>query len=52
MTGQAGSAAFPFLTGALAQKYGPIVLQPVIIALLVGMGVVFFFVPDADRKQG
>lgn len=24
------------MTGALAQKYGPVVLQPVIIALLVG----------------
>ncbi|KAL7005552.1 hypothetical protein EMMF5_004957 [Cystobasidiomycetes sp. EMM_F5] len=49
--GQAGSAAFPFLTGALAQKYGPVVLQPVIIALLVGMGLVFHFgMPEGDRR--
>ncbi|KZT62087.1 MFS general substrate transporter [Calocera cornea HHB12733] len=32
--GQAGSAVFPFITGALAQKYGIKILQPMLVAMI------------------
>jgi len=32
--GQAGSALFPFITGALAQKYGIKILQPMLVAMM------------------
>ncbi|KAE8351399.1 major facilitator superfamily domain-containing protein [Aspergillus coremiiformis] len=46
--GQAGSAAFPFMTGAIASKAGVQVLQPIMVGLLVGIGVFWAFIP----KQG
>lgn len=49
--GQAGSAAFPFLTGALAQRFGPVALQPVVIVLLFAMALVWAFVPNVDRRK-
>ncbi|TVY65281.1 Bypass of stop codon protein 6 [Fusarium oxysporum f. sp. cubense] len=48
--GQAGSAAFPFLTGAMASKFGVIVLQPIMVALLVGMFVCWGLVPRVKRS--
>jgi hypothetical protein len=33
--GQGGSAIFPFLTGALSEKHGVWVLQPLIVAILL-----------------
>lgn len=48
--GQAGSASFPFLTGVLAQRFGPVALQPVVIVLLVNMAAVFFFIPSVTRR--
>ncbi|KAL7271776.1 hypothetical protein RUND412_005439 [Rhizina undulata] len=47
--GQAGSAGFPFLTGAVAAKAGVGVLQPVLVALLGGMVVLWAFVPRVRR---
>ncbi|KAL7271777.1 hypothetical protein RUND412_005440 [Rhizina undulata] len=47
--GMAGSAAFPFMTGAVAAKAGVGVLQPILVALLVGMGVFLVFVPKLPR---
>ncbi|KAG7092620.1 hypothetical protein E1B28_008963 [Marasmius oreades] len=35
--GQAGSAVFPFMTGALAGKYGIRSLQPLLVAMMVAM---------------
>ncbi|KAH7169875.1 major facilitator superfamily domain-containing protein [Dactylonectria macrodidyma] len=49
--GQAGSAAFPFLTGAVASKAGVIVLQPIMVALLVGMFVSWGLVPRVKRSE-
>ncbi|KDE07771.1 hypothetical protein MVLG_02041 [Microbotryum lychnidis-dioicae p1A1 Lamole] len=49
--GQAGSAIFPFLTGALAQKFSPSVLQPVLIILFVVQAVIWVFCPSPDRKK-
>jgi len=49
-TGQAGSAAFPFLTGAVASRAGVRVLQPIMIGLLAGMAVSWAFVPRQKEK--
>lgn len=43
--GQAGSAAFPFLTGAVASRAGVQVLQPIMVALLVAIAVFWALVP-------
>ncbi|KAI5796862.1 major facilitator superfamily domain-containing protein [Pyronema domesticum] len=50
-TGQAGSAAFPFLTGAIAAKVGVQVLQPVLVGLLVGMVGLWAAVPRVTRRD-
>ncbi|GAA5875339.1 hypothetical protein JCM8547_003208 [Rhodosporidiobolus lusitaniae] len=49
--GQVGAACFPFMTGALAGRFEPIVLQPVMIVLLFGMMVCWFFVPRIQKKS-
>jgi len=38
------------VTGVLAQRFGPVALQPVIIILLVNMAAVFFFIPSVTRR--
>ncbi|KAF9894361.1 hypothetical protein FE257_007864 [Aspergillus nanangensis] len=43
--GQAGSAAFPFMTGAIASKAGVQVLQPIMVGLLVGIAIFWAFIP-------
>jgi len=48
--GQAGSAAFPFVTGLLASQYGIIALQPLIVSMLVLMASLWFFVPSPPRR--
>ncbi|KAF4963497.1 hypothetical protein FSARC_8506 [Fusarium sarcochroum] len=48
--GQAGSAAFPFLTGAVASKAGVIVLQPIMVGLLLGMFVIWGLVPGVKKN--
>ncbi|KAF8544546.1 major facilitator superfamily domain-containing protein [Trichophaea hybrida] len=50
-TGQAGSAAFPFLTGAVAAKVGVQVLQPILVSLLVGMAILWTCIPRVDRRN-
>ncbi|PUU77578.1 major facilitator superfamily domain-containing protein [Tuber borchii] len=49
--GQAGSAAFPFLTGAIAAKSGVKVLQPMLIGLLAGMAIFWAFIPRVARHS-
>ncbi|GAA5829881.1 hypothetical protein JCM3766R1_006689 [Sporobolomyces carnicolor] len=49
--GQCGSAVFPFITGALAQKFSPVVLQPVLVVLFGVQTAIWFFVPDVARKK-
>ncbi|KAA8911295.1 major facilitator superfamily domain-containing protein [Sphaerosporella brunnea] len=49
-TGQAGSAAFPFLTGAVAAKVGVGVLQPVLVALLAAQALLWAAVPRVSRR--
>ncbi|GAQ43458.1 putative MFS transporter [Aspergillus tubingensis] len=43
--GQAGSAAFPFLTGAVASQAGVQVLQPIMLGLLIGIAFFWCLVP-------
>lgn len=43
--GSAGSAAFPFLTGAIASQVGVQVLPPIIMGLVIGMGVFWAMMP-------
>lgn len=49
--GQAGSAAFPFLTGAIAAKSGVKVLQPVLMGLLAGMALFWALIPRVARHS-
>lgn len=48
--GQAGSAIFPFITGALAQRFDPGVLQPVMIVLFVVQLGIWVFGPSVGKK--
>ncbi|KIY68294.1 MFS general substrate transporter [Cylindrobasidium torrendii FP15055 ss-10] len=44
--GQAGSALFPFVTGALAEEYGTESLQPLLIAMMAFMMIIWAVVPN------
>ncbi|KAG8924709.1 hypothetical protein FRC02_010232 [Tulasnella sp. 418] len=46
--GQAGSAIFPFITGAMASKHGVKVLQPLIVAML-GLQIVLWALVTRSR---
>ncbi|GAA5980778.1 hypothetical protein JCM11641_002648 [Rhodosporidiobolus odoratus] len=48
--GQCGSAVFPFITGALAQRFNPVVLQPVMVCLLAGQMAAWAGIPRIARK--
>jgi fucose permease len=48
--GVAGSAALPFMTGLLAQKYGISALQPLMISMMVILTLVWGFVPREGRR--
>jgi MFS-type transporter involved in bile tolerance (Atg22 family) len=50
-TGQAGSAAFPFLTGAVAARSGVQVLQPILVSLLAGMAILWACIPKVERRN-
>ncbi|KAF8191791.1 MFS general substrate transporter [Pholiota molesta] len=48
--GQAGSAVFPFLTGAISEKHGIKTLQPLLIAMMAFMLILWALVPRAPPK--
>lgn len=50
--GQAGSAVFPFMTGALAQKHGVKVLQPVLVGMLAALLVLWSLIPRGSKSRG
>ncbi|KAM5375808.1 hypothetical protein ACJZ2D_005864 [Fusarium nematophilum] len=50
--GQAGSAAFPFLTGAVASEAGIKVLQPIMVGLLLGMFILWAWMPRVKKPTG
>ncbi|KAE8141928.1 major facilitator superfamily domain-containing protein [Aspergillus pseudotamarii] len=43
--GQAGAAAFPFMTGAIASRAGVQVMQPIMLGLLIGIGLFWASLP-------
>ncbi|KXN81657.1 Bypass of stop codon protein 6 [Leucoagaricus sp. SymC.cos] len=47
--GQAGSAAFPFITGAISSKHGIRSLQPLLIAMMGCMMLLWYLVPAKRR---
>ncbi|GAA5926720.1 MFS transporter [Sporobolomyces koalae] len=49
--GQCGSAIFPFVTGALAQRFSPAVLQPVMVVLFAAQFLIWIAVPNVDHKK-
>lgn len=49
--GQAGSAAFPFMTGAIAAKAGVKVLQPMLVGLLAGMAILWLLLPRMKKPM-
>lgn len=49
--GQTGSAIFPFITGALAQRFSTYALQPVMIALFVSMSLIWLWVPPVEKRE-
>lgn len=48
---QAGAAIFPSITGLIAGRAGVHVLQPIILALLVGATVFWWFIPKASGRR-
>ncbi|KAE9403957.1 MFS general substrate transporter [Gymnopus androsaceus JB14] len=48
--GAAGSALFPFLTGALASKFGIKSLQPLLVSMMAFMTILWAILPGAPRK--
>ncbi|KAL2064433.1 hypothetical protein VTL71DRAFT_4927 [Oculimacula yallundae] len=48
--GGSGGAIFPFMVGAIAQRKGVKTLQPVILALLVTMSLLWIALPKSRRK--
>lgn len=49
--GGSGGAIFPFVVGAIAQAKGVQVLQPVILALLVVIWLLWLALPKMGRKR-
>ncbi|KAK5991841.1 Bypass of stop codon 6-like protein [Cladobotryum mycophilum] len=49
--GGCGAALLPFLTGLLSQSFGVKVLQPIILALLVVMLVIWLAFPRLEKKE-
>ncbi|GAA6017721.1 hypothetical protein JCM10207_000475 [Rhodosporidiobolus poonsookiae] len=49
--GQVGAAIFPFITGALAQKFSPVALQPVMVVLLGCQIISWAGIPRISRKK-
>ncbi|KAG9313550.1 MFS general substrate transporter [Chiua virens] len=49
--GQAGSALFPFITGTIASKTGISSLQPLLVAMMVFMTVLWALVPSKGSRR-
>ncbi|KAF7559306.1 hypothetical protein G7046_g4849 [Stylonectria norvegica] len=50
--GGGGAAVFPFVVGAIAQGSGVEVLQPVVLAILILIIVIWFLLPGGFKKGG
>lgn len=51
MLAQAGAAIFPSLTGLIATRAGVQVLQPMILGLIVGGGICWWFIPKVPERM-
>lgn len=49
--GGAGSAVFPFITGAIAESRGTWVLQPIVIALILAMLLLWIYIPTIETSR-
>ncbi|PVF93675.1 MFS general substrate transporter [Serendipita vermifera] len=49
--GQAGSAVLPFMTGALASRFGIKALQPLLVAMMAFMTVLWALVPGHSKRK-
>lgn len=49
--GQIGAAVFPFAVGALAQRFSPAALQPVMVVLFAIQAGLWWLVPNPQRKK-
>ncbi|KAF8155520.1 hypothetical protein B0H34DRAFT_808609 [Crassisporium funariophilum] len=49
-SGQAGSAALPFMTGAIASRHGIQSLQPLVVAMMAFMMLLWALVPASPRR--
>ncbi|PVF93674.1 MFS general substrate transporter [Serendipita vermifera] len=49
--GQAGSAVLPLMTGALASRYGLKALQPLLVAMMVLLAVLWFLIPVHRKRR-
>ncbi|KAG8809398.1 hypothetical protein FRC17_003459 [Serendipita sp. 399] len=49
--GQAGSAVIPFMTGALASRFGIKSLQPLLVAMMAFMSVLWALVPNHSKRR-
>lgn len=49
--GSSGGAVAPFMTGILAQHVGTFVLHPICIGLFVSMGITWFLLPKAEKRD-
>ena len=50
--GGGGAAVFPFAVGAIAQSKGVEVLQPIVLAILLFIQVIWWFLPGGLRRGG
>jgi fucose permease len=50
--GGGGAAIFPFAVGAIAQSKGVEVLQPICVAILVAILLLWWFLPGGMRRGG
>lgn len=51
MLAQAGAAIFPSLTGLIATRAGVQVLQPVILGLIAGGVICWWFIPKVPERM-
>ncbi|QRV85562.1 major facilitator superfamily transporter [Ceratobasidium sp. AG-Ba] len=50
--GQAGAAMFPFMTGAMTQKYGAKVLQPILVGMMSSLLILWALLPSSTKRRG
>ncbi|GAA5901827.1 hypothetical protein JCM6882_008683 [Rhodosporidiobolus microsporus] len=49
--GQVGAAIFPFITGAISNRFSPVALHPIMICLLAGQFISWLGVPKIPKRK-